>query len=386
MIYFAYLSSICAWFVAMNEMKQCNRVASFDGIMHGKLLTMARFMGVVPFSIEKSTNSKMYVVFLILVYASVEVWQIKVRISETIIWTNYMSVISDTFQFINENIIMASVFSSSLAREEHWLKFFHRMKIFEDLNPEEDIGVFVKFAEYAPIGLFFWMVANDSFQIIYYTYSTETITPYLTFYVSNTYIIFTSVVLCEMAGVIEKFQMNLNADFSLLNKRKNFLCESLIKLFRSKITLISRFMININALFGWNMLTLFIVFIISILNFITTSFIRLKHWSLEMELFAITDVIRIVMFSIDMLLVMSKCDRIQKHNDNFVLNCYYLQEGMPNSRIREELMHLAQYSEKLAPKFSAVGFFVVNRLIIGAMFSSITTYLIVCIQFNLSSG
>ncbi|XP_050507867.1 putative gustatory receptor 28b [Diabrotica virgifera virgifera] len=87
---------------------------------------------------------------------------------------------------------------------------------------------------------------------------------------------------------------------------------------------------------------------------------------------------------VNVITIINKCDMIEKNSAEFITTCHLLQEKVPNSNIREELLHLANYAQKISPKCTAAGFFVVNRFILGALFSSVTTYLIICIQFNMN--
>ncbi|CAH1108129.1 unnamed protein product [Psylliodes chrysocephalus] len=90
--------------------------------------------------------------------------------------------------------------------------------------------------------------------------------------------------------------------------------------------------------------------------------------------------------SVNVITLTNKCDKIEKNSAEFVVTCHLLQQGMPKSIVRDELLYLANYAEKISPKCSAAGFFIINRFILGALFSSVTTYLIICIQFNISES
>uniref|UniRef100_A0A6P7FWK4 Gustatory receptor 28b isoform X2 n=1 Tax=Diabrotica virgifera virgifera TaxID=50390 RepID=A0A6P7FWK4_DIAVI len=96
------------------------------------------------------------------------------------------------------------------------------------------------------------------------------------------------------------------------------------------------------------------------------------------------DVIKALMNLINVIALINKCDKIEKNTQEFVVTCHLLQENMQQSSVRDELVYLANYAEKISPKCSAAGFFNVNRFTIGTLFSTVTTYLIVCIQFNMS--
>lgn len=76
------------------------------------------------------------------------------------------------------------------------------------------------------------------------------------------------------------------------------------------------------------------------------------------------------------------CDAVEKSGEKFITTCYVLQTGLGRSLLRTELLYLAHYAENLKPKFSAAGFYQVNQLILAGIFSVVTTYAIISIQFN----
>lgn len=83
--------------------------------------------------------------------------------------------------------------------------------------------------------------------------------------------------------------------------------------------------------------------------------------------------------------IVMSCDAVEKSGRNFTTRCYLLQEGMKKSKTRDELVHLGKFSKQLNPVFSAAGFFTVNQLILSGLFSTATTYSIICIQFDLEN-
>lgn len=55
-------------------------------------------------------------------------------------------------------------------------------------------------------------------------------------------------------------------------------------------------------------------------------------------------------------MLLFSCDRAEKQAEQFVKNCYILQEDLLYSSVREELLTVAKYSERFKPAFSAVEF------------------------------
>uniref|UniRef100_A0A6P7G726 Gustatory receptor 98a n=1 Tax=Diabrotica virgifera virgifera TaxID=50390 RepID=A0A6P7G726_DIAVI len=84
----------------------------------------------------------------------------------------------------------------------------------------------------------------------------------------------------------------------------------------------------------------------------------------------------------NLLTLVTACHKVESSADDFITTCYLLQDKLSNSQLRQEVFYLANYAEKLRPKFSAAGFFNVNKMILGSFFSALTSYLIICIQFT----
>ncbi|XP_050498885.1 uncharacterized protein LOC126879719 [Diabrotica virgifera virgifera] len=78
------------------------------------------------------------------------------------------------------------------------------------------------------------------------------------------------------------------------------------------------------------------------------------------------------------------CDKVEMNARDFCTTCDLLQGEMDKCDLREELISLGYLTNQLQPKCSAAGFFTVNQLILGGLFSSVISYLIVSIQFNVS--
>lgn len=57
-------------------------------------------------------------------------------------------------------------------------------------------------------------------------------------------------------------------------------------------------------------------------------------------------------------------------------------EKLQDRALREQLYLLAQLSSQRCPSFSAAGFFKVDYSMLLALFGSVTSYVIVVIQFN----
>lgn len=77
------------------------------------------------------------------------------------------------------------------------------------------------------------------------------------------------------------------------------------------------------------------------------------------------------------------CDFAHYEGNRIIKLCYNLGENFPlKSPIRDELLELAEQAKYFSPKFISVGLFNINRRILLSMVTTITTYVIIIIQFN----
>lgn len=79
------------------------------------------------------------------------------------------------------------------------------------------------------------------------------------------------------------------------------------------------------------------------------------------------------------------CDSVEKSCRKTIQICRHYNNIIPeNDEIYNELIAMAKLLEKTVPTFSAAGFYDINRGTIISSFSSLTTYMIIVLQFNAS--
>ncbi|KAJ8976959.1 hypothetical protein NQ317_010156, partial [Molorchus minor] len=100
-------------------------------------------------------------------------------------------------------------------------------------------------------------------------------------------------------------------------------------------------------------------------------------------LFKISNSIDVFLYVVFTVYIVISCDGVEKSCKKISTTCYLLLEGVQASSLRSELLFLGRYTTELRPDFTAGDFYKVNRSILAALFSSVTTYLIICIQFNM---
>ncbi|KAJ3631276.1 hypothetical protein MTP99_012414 [Tenebrio molitor] len=113
-----------------------------------------------------------------------------------------------------------------------------------------------------------------------------------------------------------------------------------------------------------------------------TSTLYIDNDSLK-ERLVISSVAQTVFIIASTSLLILACDAARSESYKTVFLCYKLREKFPDkSEEQKELLQLAQIVEVNKANFSAADFFDVNRNTLFGIFGTITTYLIVTIQFN----
>lgn len=77
------------------------------------------------------------------------------------------------------------------------------------------------------------------------------------------------------------------------------------------------------------------------------------------------------------------CDVIEKSSTKTIKICYNYYDGSSKDDvIYDDLFAVAKFLEGIKPVFTAAGFYSINRGTIVKVFSALTTYMIIILQFN----
>ncbi|KAG5899310.1 hypothetical protein JTB14_029263 [Gonioctena quinquepunctata] len=76
------------------------------------------------------------------------------------------------------------------------------------------------------------------------------------------------------------------------------------------------------------------------------------------------------------------CDTVEKSAKRLLKTSYLLQVNIEDDNIMEELISLSKVIGDLSPQFTALGLFRFNQQLIPAFFSTMTSYVIILLQFN----
>uniref|UniRef100_A0A6P7GIQ0 Gustatory receptor n=1 Tax=Diabrotica virgifera virgifera TaxID=50390 RepID=A0A6P7GIQ0_DIAVI len=85
-----------------------------------------------------------------------------------------------------------------------------------------------------------------------------------------------------------------------------------------------------------------------------------------------------IVFSI---IVIMSCEKVEKKAAEFIQTCVYIHATTGD----EHAATLVNLAKELRPKFSAAGFFDINQRLLPIFFSNLSTYLIIILQFKISS-
>ncbi|CAH2004723.1 unnamed protein product [Acanthoscelides obtectus] len=83
-----------------------------------------------------------------------------------------------------------------------------------------------------------------------------------------------------------------------------------------------------------------------------------------------------------MIMTIMSFDAIERSGAAVINTCYLLHSRAASENVMEHLRNLTVYTERWRPTFTAAGFYTVNRSCIPSIFSSLVTYLVIIIQFN----
>ncbi|KAK9710413.1 7tm Chemosensory receptor [Popillia japonica] len=152
-----------------------------------------------------------------------------------------------------------------------------------------------------------------------------------------------------------------------------------------------------NDLFGWQILAIFIYTLIGLLtslNFIALFVPRCEEIVSDYDIntgFFIVVVLDFTIFAIINNYILAKlADSIYEEAKQTSLICYKILQETPSKHIlsdeqeiRGHLSFLAQEATLRSTKISAAGFFEVDYTMVFLLFTSVTTYIVVLIQFNM---
>nr|CAI5851228.1 unnamed protein product [Callosobruchus analis] len=203
---------------------------------------------------------------------------------------------------------------------------------------------------------------------------------FLQYYLVDTFFLFEEVFMVSVMLLILNF----------IEKQYHYLIDSLKKIITKynndnfrKITVYYMECDKMVKLFNWIFSRILLLVVANGFFSAMTCFI----WGLEEMLYVETKMIVLPLLYILISLsfstaVVISCDKVIKKNEKLTRLCYILQVDITDEHLIEELNNFAYLTTQLQPKFTAGGFFTVNQNFFSAFLTSVASYCIICIQFN----
>ncbi|XP_056634270.1 uncharacterized protein LOC130443559 isoform X2 [Diorhabda sublineata] len=181
----------------------------------------------------------------------------------------------------------------------------------------------------------------------------------------------------EISSIVCGTYINVNNSMKKVFVRK--ICfvtifDKRIRKMRRDIMQLHQFIDYVNRIFGQVNLLLFVETFHHILLWFCYFILLNTNFSIQIFVLCII----LTMFSV---IVILSCDRVEKKAEELIKTCIYIQASTGD----ENALALANLAKELRPKFSAAGFFDINQRILPSFFSNLSTYLIIILQFKLSS-
>uniref|UniRef100_A0A6P7H0N5 Gustatory receptor for bitter taste 66a-like n=1 Tax=Diabrotica virgifera virgifera TaxID=50390 RepID=A0A6P7H0N5_DIAVI len=76
-------------------------------------------------------------------------------------------------------------------------------------------------------------------------------------------------------------------------------------------------------------------------------------------------------------------DKVSRAAENLITTCYLLHPNAEDQVLTEELTSLSRFMQDLFPEMSVAGWFTLNKSFVLVLISSLTSYIIIIIQFEL---
>nr|APC94332.1 gustatory receptor 2 [Pyrrhalta aenescens] len=350
-----------------------------------KLLTnylgAANFFGVIYF-FNKGYCFKTFGLLLTILVAGVAFFSFKVQ---KIIYENLhptlkgMSIVLTVTDTVFLTFILVSLM---LRKREHWKKLFETMHIFENILNTCDyldnengmwrislkiilISTTILHSIYS---LYYYIFENifEAFQIILVLRGLVNL--YL--------ILITTFYLTLTNWLRNRYTFMHKYLTTTITKPGYFLIvRKVIITFKLAETVVQK----TNHLFGSIIFTSLAVCVINILYYFV---LALDLTSISTEAKCINYIAPLI-YAVFLVVLTMSCNSVETSGHSLIKTCYLLHESAELDVDKDHLMLLVKYVEEWRPIFSAAGFYDVNQASLSSIFSSIITYLVIAIQFNM---
>lgn len=348
-----------------------------DIVFINYLLKIGYFMAIVPSSNGNSKCRKVYSVCLILLYCLFTILSLKTVFP---LIDKRLDAILTPVEFLTElSTILVSILSANFLYEKTWCKFLRSMYeidcyFYGEVKVKKTIKQF--FTETILLIVIYIVISlYDHIFSYYVTHDLDL--EAISFQITTIYQLYTLVLTIYIVNFIEQRYNFLNS--ILLSTKFNEIDGiSKIKHFTKIYRKLNEIVDDFNTIFGWFIL-LYIFNIIIIVAYWMAYVLTENRNVYE----TIPNCSYPCLHCIMGIILLFSCHRVEQTGHQFINECYFVQESVPNQwDVRIEILIAAKCAKNLKPIFSAAGMFDLNRGTICMVFSALMTYLIIVIQFN----
>ncbi|XP_018567270.1 gustatory receptor 68a-like [Anoplophora glabripennis] len=165
----------------------------------------------------------------------------------------------------------------------------------------------------------------------------------------------------------------------LTRTRLNWNLNDIFGLYKILYSIVQQF----NAIFGWQIFFILQCTVLEVLNSINSVLSHAQTGELDISAL-VTNLVCSMVYIVSTVVIVMSCDGVEQSGKQIGKICFLHQEPLDKSSLKEELVLFTKITKELAPTFSAAGFFTINQSVLPTLFSTVSTYLIIIIQFNMT--
>ncbi|KAJ3620233.1 hypothetical protein MTP99_004201 [Tenebrio molitor] len=355
----------------------------------GALKTVLSFGSVLAFTPPKNHNltismpRKLYIVTTFIFHV--------ICLTMTLMLKNWhysqSILLSTVLRILQEVVLFAYSFYtlivSGLMKRRQWFLLVKNLTRLEcEINNEKILYIifFLSHVMYLAFNVytaFFWTKALG--VIFIKTFILELLPVYSQFFIT----VLTCVILKMIQSRYKYQKVLLNLHFTHARKQLSHIILLNVK---RKLLALKDAVDLFNDIFGWN--TLLHIFFIAVRSLYFLDSVIKKENSLasrvpESNWQLVSRSTFILIFWVGLIAVILWCDAIREEYEELLLYCYEMQECLDNSIFEEDDMCAFTKSvSQNSPEFTAARYFYIDRSAIFSIMNSITTFLLVLIQFK----
>ncbi|XP_066251993.1 uncharacterized protein [Euwallacea similis] len=360
---------------------------------------IAKFLAYTPITPESQHKTSMYVStlyppVLFLIYLLATLFSFYERLFFIYKHFNISQCILDALQGAVESLFIEHAVILSLLKRENWKKLMNSIaKLERSLNwswinqvPDSSLRmiclkIFMYHLVYASIHVYDtivnWTTLSYSLAFIIFRFTTYYLmfsTLFIIFicgWLHNRYLYLEE--LLKSSGSTRYFKFSIVRNESVLEKLSEF-----SQNYKNMYLIVQ----EINAVFGTCFFFITICTVLEILNAVNYG-MPTKNLGVENAVTGV-NVTYLLLYTICNVQVVMSCNAVLKCSKKIWITCLMLHQQTETAEIREVYLILSHFIKGLSPEFSAAGFWMVNQSVLSTLFSSVMTYLIIIIQFNMT--